>query len=666
MRNHLTLVLFLGATAPAAADEIPTVTLTDVGPDQEVPAGRSFYLAGSAEAQVEAAQAIVVRVGSPRLFAGRGPDCATVMRDLRIDATAHSAADDDDDDDAAPAPLDIPTLHAGTHHAFELFPRAELGVRDAAVLVSAPWRRGTPSESRYRVLVPGDAEFFATGYRFCTFVVSTDHQQIVDDQALDDLIDALGKKLVDCGDKASCANEALDDYEARLARILTRARGPSNGGKLLAARLKEVARVELGAATGIIEARDRFDDKWHPSSQAVMPAPPAQPVWLDIASDPFAFAVTSLLARSAALVPQVRPNGAVSLVTNDGKLAVGALQILDDGRSIRVATSRAPGDKTRVLTATTDTLAIAEGLQLDDLIELGRGKLRVDHTFITLEALAARVAALGLEEWTAEDAAFLGGALAQLRRLDQYAEAVTLDTPCRAGPIGTAEAELTPASTDRHLGEWLACRKLDLKALDTLVELLDDLVKEDGAWKQARDQVATHSRRVVTMTTTGPLPLRLTFETSTWVFSYLTPIAGVAGVLRTDESFGLGFVGVELHLDPNPIHDVPWSHGVTGHDLRRAMALELGVAPTGDGFGPDARFGGPGKLPPVFLGVALHVIPYTSLSFGVALLDRRRSTLVEEEAHVVASPYVGFSIQLNLPDLVRHAVLASSNTRANQ
>ncbi len=664
MRNHLALSLLVGLVAPAAADEIPTVTLTDAGPDQEVPAGRAFYLAGSAEAHVEAAQAIVVRVGSAHLFGGAGPECGAVLHDLRIDATAHSAADDEGDDEDTPErELDIPTMHAGTHRAFELFPRAELGVRDAAVLVSAPWRRAGASDPQYRVMIPGDTGFFATGYRFCTFVVTTDHQQIVDDPLLGDLIDTLGKKLVDCGDKTSCANDALDDYEARLARILTRARGPTNGGKLLAARLKEVARVELGAATGIIEARDRFDDKWRPSSQTLMPPQANQPAWLDIATDPFAFAVTSLLARSAALVPQVRPNGAVTLVTNDGKLAVGALQILDDGLSIRVAASRAPGDKTRVLTATTDTLVIADGLQLSDLVELGHGRIRVDRTFITLDALAARVAALGLEEWTAEDAAFLGGALAQLRRLDQYAESVAQTAQCRTGPIGNDEAELTPASTDRHLGEWLACRKLDLKALDGLVELLDDLVKEDVAWKAARDKLQARARRVVTVTTTAPLPLRISFETSTWVFSYLTPVVGAVGVLRTDESFGLGFVGVELHLDPNPVHEVQWGHGVTAHDLRRAIALEVGLAPTGDGFGPDGRFGGPGKLPPLFFGVALHVIPYTSLSFGAALLDRKRSTLAEEDAHIIASPYVGFSIQLNLPDLVRHAVQPSSNTR---
>ena len=49
--------------SPAYADEIPTVTITDVGPNQDIPAGRTFYLAGAAGRDLQAAQAIVVRKG---------------------------------------------------------------------------------------------------------------------------------------------------------------------------------------------------------------------------------------------------------------------------------------------------------------------------------------------------------------------------------------------------------------------------------------------------------------------------------------------------------------------------------------------------------------------------------------------------------------------------
>ncbi|MCX5745327.1 MAG: hypothetical protein NT062_22855, partial [Proteobacteria bacterium] len=412
MRRALLLTIAAIPAIPglARADEIPTITITEAGPDQEVPVGRSFDVAGAAAGATLAAQVVVVRKGESRLLGSDGPDCATLQRQLRIDATARSAADDGDDDaDMPAAPVDLPTLRVGRHRAFELFDRAEVGVRDAQVLVSTPWRRTSDTERQYRVPIPGDRSFFATGYGFCLFVVTSDHAQLADDHAITDAIDGLGKKLVDCADQASCDEDALDEYETRFARILARARGPVNGGNLLAARLKEAARVELGTATGLVEARDRFDDQWHANASVMQPAT-NPPVWLDPARDAFARALTALLARSAALLPQVTTKG-VTLYTTDGKLPVGAIQLLDDGRTIRVASSPAPGGNSRVLDTTTDALQVADGIAVFDLVQLGLGKLRVDQgsqaTYLTFEQIGQRIASLGLDDWTADDAAFL-------------------------------------------------------------------------------------------------------------------------------------------------------------------------------------------------------------------------------------------------------------------
>src|SRR5206468_3311630 len=105
-------------------------------------------------------------------------------------------------------------------------------------------------------------------------------------------------------------------------------------------------------------------------------------VWADAASDPFAHATAAMLAHVAALLPQVRPargGSSLALYTTDGRLEVRALQLLGDGRSIRVASSNAPrGDQARVLTATTDMLPVADGVTLYDLIQLGQGRVHVD------------------------------------------------------------------------------------------------------------------------------------------------------------------------------------------------------------------------------------------------------------------------------------------------
>ncbi len=662
---RLAILVLCSSIGVAHADEIPIITLTDVGPNQEVPTGRSFYLEGTADPEVQIAQAIVVRKGSPAILGDNGPDCATMVHDLRIEAATRSASDDPDE--SIEQPVDTPLYATGPHRAFEVFPYANRTVRGAAVLVSAAWQRPDDAARSFRILVPHDGEFFAAGYAFCTFVVTTERKQEIDDSTLTSLIDGLARKVIACADRSSCQDEALDDYEAKTQRLLAGSRsiaaGPLGEAKDLAARFRGAAKSELGSATGLIDARDRLQDKWAANTNIMQPA--AQSLWIDTASDPLGHATTSLLARSAALLPQIRTTGkgtTVTLFTTDGRLMVSALQLLDDGRSLRVASGKSPsGEQARVVTATTDTLAIAEDLTLYDLIQLGHGKVHVDRDWISLEALGQRVTALGLDEWTAEDTTFLTAALAQLRRLASYVELATTGASCRP-----SDTELTPAAITHQLGDWLVCQRVDGAALGSLVRQLSDLVAEDQSWKAAKDALLVKAKRIVVVTTTAPNAVRIGFESKTWVFSYLTPAIGYAAIVRTNESFAQLYLGVQLHLDPNPIDDVLWAHGVTTKDLRRAVALELGVAPTGDSFGPANRFSGANGLPPIFLGVAVHLLPYTAIAIGGTLMDRRRSTLAQEDPHAIVSPYIGFTLQLNLPDLVRQVARTSSNTTVLQ
>jgi hypothetical protein len=411
--------------------------------------------------------------------------------------------------------------------------------------------------------------------------------------------------------------------------------------------MKEAARGELASSTGLVEALDHLRERWHDKTTVLVPG--AGAVWAPTSSDPFAQAVATMLARSAALLPQVRGK-AVALFTTDGRLEVKALQLLDDGRSIRVAESTAPaGDRARVLTATTDTLAVTDAITLFDLVQLGQGKLRVDKDWVTLSALGDRVAGVAAESWTAEDAAFLASAHSQLRRLTNFVDLVTTGVACNGKPSPDA------ADPVRHLlGEWLVCQHVDSGALEALTEQLDELSQQNAAWQGSRDKLIARDRELVTLTTTSVLDTRAEREPRTWLFSYVTPMAGYAGIVRPDESFGLFYVGAQIHLAPNPVDDPQWKHG--SQDLKRAFALELGVAPYGGSFGPEHRYGGLGALPPIFVGLAFHALPYTSVTFGGAFLERRNSTIAEEKTHLTFAPYFGFDVQLNLPDLIYQAV----------
>jgi len=625
----------------ASADEVPIVVLSDAGANQELPVHRAFYVSGEASASVENVQAIVIRKGTPGLFGDDGGDCRSVVADLRIEPAVTSAGDDDDDtDDDAQTVVRYP---AGVHQAFELFPRAAAG-RDAAVLVSAAWKRGVPDRGDardYKVFIPHDADFFAPGYGYCLAIVSTARAQAVDDATLADLVDAVAHKIVACGDKSSCDDEALADHEARAARQLP---------KQLAARMKMNARNELARGPGLVEALDHLRERWHDKT-VVMP-PGAGSVWATTSTDPFAQAVATMLARSAALLPQVRGKG-VALYTTDGRMEVRALQLLEDGRSIRVAPSPAPAEA-RVLTATTDTLAVTDTITLYDLVQLGQGRLRIDKDWTTLSALGDRAGALGSESWTPDDAAYLAAATAQLRRLANFVDLVTTGVSCNPKAFAASEAEQTSDAVRRHIGEWLVCQHVDAGALEALTEQLDELQNADAAWRAAKDKVLARDKQLVTLTTTAVVETRAERPPQTWLFSYVTPVAGYAGILRPDESFGLFYLGAQIHVAPNPVDEIQWKHG--SQDLLRAVALELAVAPYGGSFGPEHRYGGLGALPPIFVGLAFHAVPYTSFTIGGAFLERRNSTIPEERPHTTFAPYVGFTLQLNVPDLIYQAV----------
>src|SRR5258706_602265 len=141
-------MLLLAAPRFAHADEIPIVTLTEVGPNQEIPTHRSFYVSGDAPA---------------------------------TDDNAH----------------------------------------------------------QYKVLVPHDREFFADGYGYCLFVVATERAQEIDDTTLSQLVDGVARKVVECGDKSSCDDDAFIDFATHAERELASSRlvaaGPVGEAKLLAA-----------------------------------------------------------------------------------------------------------------------------------------------------------------------------------------------------------------------------------------------------------------------------------------------------------------------------------------------------------------------------------------------------------------------------------------------
>ena len=663
MKRALVALIVACAPSAAVADEIPTVTLTGAGPTHDVPTHRSFFVVGDIAPIVTSAQAVVLRKGSPSMFGDDGPDCREVMSELHFDAKVHVSDDDerderdDDDEDREPR------LASGKHLASEVFPRADPDLRNDEILVSAPWQR-VGDAPRYEVLVPHDPEFFATGYAYCMFVIESQRAQQLSDASLAALVDHVARDFVGCGDRSACGDDALSDLALRTVREMhgETALGGGVAAVRVAVSLKDAARAELTSSSSIVEARDHMQDQWSDDSvmQRFEPA-----TWIDPATDPFARALVAALARTSALLPEVHTDKrgtSVDVWTPDGKLPVRAVQLLDDGRTVRVASSKAPGgDQARVLTTTTDALAVADDLTLYDLIELGRSRVRVDDEWVSLAALGERLSAVGLD-WSTDDSTFLAAASAQLRRLADFVDEAAAEATCSHKTYATTEASLSREAVREALGEWLACQHIDTGALDARAHQLDELASADDSWRTTKDALVARAKRIATVTVTAPIDTRVAFTRPTWVFSYVTPFVGYAGLVRPDESFGLFYLGAQIHVDPNPVEDVLWRDGVTTKDLRRAVALELGVAPYGGSFGPEQRYSGFGGVPPVFLGLAIHVVPYTSFTFGGTILDHKNSSLPQEQPQATFTPYVGLTLQLNVPDLIRLAVMPGSDT----
>jgi hypothetical protein len=425
------------------------------------------------------------------------------------------------------------------------------------------------------------------------------------------------------------------------------------------------------------------------------------------ASEALGRALVVLLARRNGLLmnPDAK-SGPLSYLTTDKGIKVTHVELHDD-QQIFVSGEANDAKKTHkespALDPKTNTLTLPYGeVTLRDVLEFAHGSIRLDGKYYTARMLFDRINPI-LAATTAplspEDAKFLGGLIASLTALDTELSRLfraswfaidptpaavppsAEDVKARTAVLGARAAvmEGTEAAIERDLGIWLraavlpcddpemktwhsnaACPNrsselawpgfvLDESPVWWLADKLQLLLTARLQWAQPDTlNVSTITYDVGPIA--RPYEAGAEFTQSTWFFSYVTPIVGVAIPLRTAEPFNLPYVGVQLHLVPNPVDDPMWSNGA--RDFRRALALELAIGTTSGPFGQDNRFKGWKGLPPLFVGAAFHLIPYTSVVIGGTVLQRQASTVPQESPQIFSTPYVGLNVQANVPDLV--------------
>ncbi|XXX80713.1 hypothetical protein WMF30_18310 [Sorangium sp. So ce134] len=446
---------------------------------------------------------------------------------------------------------------------------------------------------------------------------------------------------------------------------------------------------------------------WAPSNPAAPPQAFANDPNLPLplpsegnAVSPLGRAIMIMLARHGALYPQaeVDKSGVRSTryYTSDGKVKVGAVGVLDEARlTVAEVGDNGIAGKPAPLAVTTGDLKLpGDSVTLRDLLEFTRGRVRVDGRYLTARELRARLDPIlkGSGRVGDDDAKLLRAVRASIGALDAAILRLVLRSAAGAEP-GKAPPPGTEAAIEVDLGAWLTpllkpCDETALQAwglravpgapgceadkarqgwpgflrgnspLGHLENALVELEASRNTWADIDAELAVRTETIVATPMARAFGAKIEFTRDSWFFSYVTPVTGIAFPLSPKRAFNVPYVGVHIHAVPNPVDEPMWTNGL--RDVLRVLALEVAMGTTsgpfgetvGSTLGEDGRFEGWNSLPPMFVGLSFHLIPYTSFTCGATLLERRSSTVVEQRREAFFSRYFGANVQLNVPDLV--------------
>lgn len=656
------LALLPVLAGPAAADEIPKVTLTASGPDADIPIGKSFYLATTVKEAVRSAQVFVVRKGSPRaLFADPGPECSALKAALHVEKPGKVAVD------------------AGVHPLREVYPSAT-ELQDAHVLATARWeRKAATGDQDVKLLVPGDASFFAAGYHFCLFLETSSQEVTTSETAIAEAIGRLVRDLDACAGaaKGDCESEKIRAYEKDLEGAAGAVLGADRGDDAAARKAKA---KEFRTAAG--EAASAAMDFHGAMAKLGALADPTRPPLFGMSTIPAGdvnVAIASPVTQPQDRIDHLSHAAALLLAWNPGKpglllvaptarrsrfeiggLDLAKLAIAGNARAIALQLVQGRSVKLVDSEVTADQLEVRPGVTLADLVLLMNDQIVVGGRKYSLPQLAkAAVEGADLDLSSAGPSALVKSAH------DRLAALVDVVAACENAADSAAHdkeaLDDTPGAILAHLGAALGATPRRWQRLNEWSQAFGKLADAQKGWADSREKLKVKTEGLVAYEAAAPIPTQIEFQEHTWVFSYLTPVLGYAQI-RTEGNFALFYVAAQLHMVPNPGNDVLWSRGLA-RDLGRAVALELGFSPNLTTFGPDHRFSGYSGFPPAYIGVALHVIPYTAFSVGGVLLDRKRSTLGDEQPGATMKWYAGVTVQFNLPEYVREASQIPSSTK---
>ncbi|MGK3963709.1 hypothetical protein WMF38_05980 [Sorangium sp. So ce118] len=502
------------APSPALSEPaaIPSIALTEAGPDKEIPTSGAFYLTGKIPAQVHGVHVVFVRAAYPFLGLGERRSCAEVANALGRDNLAKDNGKLLLETLTGIQPIEKIWTLTGTH---------DPSTYDALntwqeAYVPPPWLRPTseeekkkPSES-YAVLV-SEPRFFRPGATYCMF---TYEKHLIDKNDRDRVRSKIWKyqKL-----RAACladpnpgtcnasANEALGcdlrclgskpEGGASCKYLEQQAKTPApsftcsepDPGKKGEALNKAVRERLVADAERIVGLDASFDKSLQVAPTPKLLATPWQPSssFAPIEHDALSRLILEGLFIKGIVHRQVNPRGkncaarppapppdpgagacGVEYYTRGGDL-IRSLWLRPDFEEIQVAARRAPkAVEVKKIPLPASDIPVDGGINLADILRLARGQIRVGDGYLTfqgagglkdksIEPVTSRIAEVLEKEGD------LPADLPSLQSLQQHVEALrtAVQHACdkkTSSPSIAQAAELAPEDAVRAFaGHWL-------------------------------------------------------------------------------------------------------------------------------------------------------------------------------------------------------------------
>jgi hypothetical protein len=711
-------VTLIGLADPAlaAGTVVEEITLDAAGPDKPLPLLTPFFLKGVANPGVTEVHPIFVRNNYTALgFGNIVPrlGCNKVKQALEL-------LQQDKD-----GPVLGKSQAQGVFGVEALWVRPSKDSRASAdydslrrlheAYAPTPWHREKVEDpnqrGQFKVLV-SEPGFFRPGATYCLLMFERRRDRQQDTRSVRKALLTYGQDATapcpgQVGPAPACPGSEPNAREALLDALDTLTSGLPDEAKTSISTTAQKAAGDMPSLFTAPKSLRNLLGSWEAERVYKTWDPP---LLSPVADDPLARVIAWLLVRKGELHPVF--NGDKVSFTPDGRLKANFVGLLADGQGIRIAEKKeAPSpDQWHVLQVTPESLKLpGSELSLQDLVEFASGRVKLGGSYEPFAGLSQgplkEALAMGPEgpEGSPDPLEELGNQTERLQALMDRAwrtihrfkgkddgprspeeqiyywlgrwlenqvvttcstvdsssvyEGVLLTTSQPA--VAGCQTDASPQST----GAWPGFSTTDKTPLGILKVLLRSYLDSREVWLSLQDKVnLVVVKQTVHRPETAPPRVGASLSQSGWFDHYVTTYTGYARLHSAADPFWFQQTGLQLYFWPNPVEEPMWANGL--RDWRRLFALELGMGMSTGRFGPLDRYSGftPSGTPPLLMGLAVQLLPYTTVSTGMTFLHARQTSLGTEKPRFGVQSYFGGSVQINVVGIIRN--LATSDKPA--